>query len=234
MKSLRFWGGLVLSAALIGGLFGAARRSVAALPVSAPVRPPAGWVLILDPGHGGEDGGALSVTGTKESAVNLAIAQKCAALAAFLGTNPVMTRDAEELSYPETAQTTRARKVADQKGRVALVNSYPEALLVSIHQNKYTSSLPTGAQVFYTPAAQGLAEALQEQFLTYVNRDRKRTAKPVSDTLYLMKHITCPALLVECGFLSNPEEAARLEDPSHQTKLAVLIIGTVLGGEREK
>ncbi|MGX8699008.1 MAG: N-acetylmuramoyl-L-alanine amidase [bacterium] len=224
MMPARNWIGLLLTAGLLWGLFGGAMR----INVAAPAMAPAERVLILDPGHGGEDGGAVSVTGTKESVINLAIALRCRDLATFLGKEPVLTRTSEELTYPETAQTLRAKKVADQKGRVALVNACPSAYFVSIHQNKYTSPLPSGAQTFYANGAENEAEALQELFLKYINRDRKRTAKPVDASIYLMKHISCPALLVECGFLSNPEEAAKLEEAGYQKKLALLIIGTLV------
>lgn len=223
--NLRYWGGFILSAAMVFGLFTAALRSpVSYIPADASLET-ARVRLIIDPGHGGEDGGALSCTGKKESEINLEISLRCEALAAFLGDNAVMTRRSEELSYPDTAHTTRARKVADQKGRVALVNSYPGALLVSIHQNKYTSASPSGAQVFWANGGEEAATGLQELFIKYINPDNKRAAKKVSEDIYLMKNVTCPALLVECGFVSNPGEAAKLESPEHQKKLAVLIAG---------
>lgn len=184
-----------------------------------------GYTLILDAGHGGEDGGAVSVTGTHESAINLAIAERCEQLAAFMGVEPVMTRDSEELRYPPEATTTRARKVYDQKRRAALINDTPNAILISIHQNKYTSSGPKGAQAFYRDGGETLAAQLQELFYEYVNTDRKRTADSVADNIYLMKAIGCPAVLLECGFVSNPEEAAKLETDDYQKLFGVMIIG---------
>ena len=183
--------------------------------------------LILDPGHGGEDGGAVSVTGKKESGINLEIALRCRDLASFLGYSAVMTRESENIDYPPDLTSTRARKVWDQKSRVQLINSASDGLLISIHQNKYTSPGPKGAQVFYNEGAGELAEAVQKSVLRYINDDTKRTARPVSKDIYIMNEVSCPALLVECGFLSNPEEAARLESQEHQKKLALIIIGQV-------
>ncbi len=190
-----------------------------------------GRTLILDPGHGGADGGAVSVTGTPESRINLAIALKAEQLAAFYGVVPVMTRRTEELSYPEDALTIRAKKVADQKGRVALINGVPDAVLISIHQNIFTTPGPSGCQVFYAPTAgsQELADAMQEALLQDVSAGNRSTASKIAGSIYLMNAINCPAILIECGFLSNPQEAVRLEDGVYQTKLAAVIISAYLG-----
>lgn len=186
--------------------------------------------IIIDPGHGGDDGGAVSLSGKKEIEVNLEIALRCELLAAFMGHSPVMTRYSEEISYPEEADTIRARKVWDQHSRAELINSYDSALLVSIHQNKYTSSGPNGAQVFYNDSvSEPLAKSMTELFFKYVNTDKKRTAKPVSEDIYLFHAVKCPALLIECGFLSNQAEAAKLESSAHQKVLSVIIIGSICG-----
>lgn len=195
----------------------------AAAPVSAPLTK--GVTLVLDPGHGGEDGGAVSVTGTHEASINLAISLKAEQLAAFLGYPPVMTRTSDTIEYPQDAATIRARKVADQKARVALINSMDDAFLISIHQNKYTSSGPFGAQVLYKDGAEEFGAAMQELFISQLNGENRRTAARVSDDIYLTKAANCPALLIECGFLSHPEEAPLLEDENYQTKLAMLITG---------
>ena len=187
--------------------------------------------LILDAGHGGADGGAVSVTGTSESALNLAITLKLEALAELYGIAPVLTRQSEDIDYPEDAKTIHAKKVADTKAREALIGSFDDAVLVSIHQNKYTTSQPRGSQVFYAPAegSQALAEGVQKA-LQGVSEDNRRGVVQIGKDVYLMNHIACPGVLVECGFVSNPAEARLLEDPAYQLKLAAAVLGGVLQG----
>ena len=180
--------------------------------------------LILDAGHGGTDGGAVSVTGTAESEINLEITLRTRDLAAFLGTSPVLTRETEDIDYPEEANTLRAKKVYDQKTRVALINSVENAVLISIHQNKYESSRASGSQVFYANDAEKFAALMQSRLTEMLAPNNKRTASKIPDSIYLMNNIRCPAVLVECGFISNPDEARLLETDDYQKKLAVIII----------
>ncbi len=185
--------------------------------------------LVLDPGHGGADGGAVSVTGTSESAINMEIAERCRTLAALFGVTAEMTRDSEELQYPEDASTIRAKKVWDTKNRTQFINSTENAVLISIHQNKYTTAGPHGCQVLYapTPGSRELAESLQGLLRQAAGED-KRNAALIGEGIYIMNHVTCPAVLVECGFVSNAVEAKRLEDPRYQLKLAAMIVGGYL------
>lgn len=187
--------------------------------------------LVLDPGHGGADGGAVSVTGTSESAINMEIAERCRALAGLFGVTAEMTRDSEELQYPDDASTIRAKKVWDTKHRTEFINSTENAVLISIHQNKYTTAGPHGCQVLYAPTvgSRELAEGLQE-LLRQVAGEDKRNAAQIGKEIYIMNHVTCPAVLVECGFVSNVVEAKRLEDPKYQLKLAAMIVGGYLEG----
>lgn len=185
--------------------------------------------LILDPGHGGADGGAVSVTGTSESKINLEIALRCRALAGLFGVTAEMTRESETLDYPEDAGTIHAKKVWDTKSRTEFINSLENAVLISIHQNKYTTAAPHGSQVLYaaTEESQPLGEKLQE-LMTQVTGESKRKAAKIGDSIYIMNHIDCPAVLVECGFVSNAVEAKRLEEPAYQLKLATVIVGGYL------
>ncbi len=187
-----------------------------------------GTVLILDAGHGGTDGGAVSITGKTESEINLEITLKAAQLANFMGIEPVLTRSDEDIQYPEQADTIRKKKVYDQKTRVELINSTPNAVLISIHQNKFQTSRAWGGQVFYANRGDSFAAEVQSKLNEVLYPDSKRTAEKISDSIYLMKNITCPAVLIECGFLSNPEEAKLLETEEYQKKLAVVIIGEFL------
>lgn len=186
-------------------------------------------ILIIDAGHGGTDGGAVSETGTKESEINLAIAQKMEALTKLLGIEAVMTRDTEELEYPEEADTIRKKKVYDQKHRVEQINDTQNAVLISVHQNMYPNSKPRGPQVLYaaTETSDSFAVMTQQNLLS-VLPDNIRTASQIDDSIYLMKNIHCPAILVECGFLSNPDDEFLLKTEEYQRKLSLILICSYL------
>ncbi len=186
--------------------------------------------LVLDPGHGGADGGAVSITGTYESKINLEIALRAEQLAAFYGVIPVMTRTSEQLDYPNDATTIRAKKVADQKSRLALINGISNAALISIHQNIYATTGPSGSQVFFGPTdgSDKFGDAMQKLLMENVNAGNRSSASKIPETIFLMNAVNCPAILIECGFLSNPQEAALLEDETYQLKLATVITGGFL------
>ena len=179
--------------------------------------------IVIDPGHGGEDGGAVSGDGLRESEVNLAVALRLDQLLGLCGIPAVLTRSTDEIAYPESAVTTRQRKRADQEYRVSLVNRTEQAVLLSIHQNKYSSPGPRGAQVFYgtVDGSEELAKEVQAKLAVLCGDHRK--AAPISPEIYLMREARCPAILVECGFLSNPEELALLGAEAYRTKLALAV-----------
>lgn len=180
--------------------------------------------IVIDPGHGGEDGGAVSCTGVQESELNLAVSLRLDALLHFLGYPTVLVRDSDTAIYGPGARTIAEKKVSDLKNRVALVNGVPEALLLSIHQNQFPDGKYAGAQVFYaaTPGSRELAEAMQGDFVAVLNPGSRRRCKEAKN-VYLMQHIRCTAVLVECGFLSNPGEEAKLRDPAYQQQVACVI-----------
>jgi N-acetylmuramoyl-L-alanine amidase len=179
--------------------------------------------LIIDAGHGGEDGGAVSPNGLVESGVNLDIALRLERLIALFGAPCVMTRDSEEIAY--TAETTRARKVEDQKRRLKLIRDTENAVFLSIHQNKYTSGNPFGAQVLYAPTrgSEELGKDVQNLLTATLEDGNRRAAARIQSEIYLMNNIDCPAVLVECAFLSNAREEALLQTESYRLKLAVIL-----------
>lgn len=184
-------------------------------------------VLIIDPGHGGEDGGAVATDGTVESGINLAIALRVEEGAKLLGWETVMTRREDISIHDSGAETLRQKKVSDLHNRADLCNSVAGGVLISIHQNSLPASKSVqGAQVFYNgvEGSQELAQAIQEALNANLNGDRPKTAKRIGDNVYLMKTVTCPAVLVECGFLSNAQETQRLVSPEYQTRLAAVIL----------
>lgn len=178
-------------------------------------------IIVIDAGHGGEDGGAVSVTGQKESELNLEIALRLRDLLGFLGVQTRMIRT-EDVSVYTEGETIAQKKVSDIRQRVRLVEETPGALLVSIHQNHFSEAKYRGAQVFYAKGSEGLAETMQAAIASYVDPNNHRQCKAIQD-VYLFEHITCEAVLVECGFLSNPAEELLLRDEQYQKKLAVAI-----------
>ena len=187
-------------------------------------------VLVIDAGHGGMDGGAVASDGTKESELNLDIALRLEALARFWGVETVMTRDQEDIDYPADAGTIAAKKKADQYARVGLINNTPGAVLLSIHQNNYPATAPKGIQVFFGKAPGGaeFAAVLQTNLTAQLYPENRRLASPISDSIFLMNKVTCPAVLVECGFLSNPGDLQKLETESYRLELAMVMLASYL------
>ncbi len=182
-------------------------------------------VVILDAGHGGEDGGAVSADGVPESGINLQITRRLADLLTFMGCSVKLTREGEEAVYSPDAATLREKKVSDLRNRVAMINDQESAFVISIHQN----SLPGhpkvhGAKVFYN----GVVTALQAGTVIQAAMNRAvngedRPVTPIDGSIYLMKESRHPAVLVECGFMSNPEESKHLQESPYQCLLAVAI-----------
>jgi len=225
----------VAAAVLFMGLGGVyyyfrGQQFVAAMVTTAPPERVEGLLLIIDPGHGGMDGGAVSLTGVEESEINLAIALRLEALAALYGIPVEMTRRTMELDYPADAHTIRAKKVADTRTRVELINSTPNAVVISIHQNTYDGPGASGPQVFFAPteASEAFAQVMGEVLTVGLQLERSRAPVRVPSGVFLMNHIDCPAILVECGFLSNPREEELLRMSDYQLRLAgVLLAGYI-------
>lgn len=181
--------------------------------------------VVIDAGHGGEDGGAKALSGMLESGINLEISKKAELLMRFYGVKTVMVRT-EDISIHDTGLTTFAdKKRSDLNNRVKLVNSTPNAVLLSIHQNSFTESQYFGAQAFYARdgISKTLAEVIQTQMLT-LDTENTRKIKPAAEDLFLMNNVNCPAVLVECGFLSNAKDSANLTSEKYQTKVAMAIV----------
>lgn len=193
-----------------------------------------GYQLILDAGHGGEDGGAVSLTGVPESGINLSVVLKMDLLLGFYGITPTLLRETDISLHNANAVTLREKKVSDLHNRVAVIESKENAVLISIHQNTFSNSAYHGAQIFYRegPDSQALAVLVQNTLRDGVDPSNGRTPTKIPDSVYLMKHITCPAILVECGFLSNPAEEEKLRDDNYQTQIALCIVSAWLQSEK--
>ncbi len=175
--------------------------------------------VVIDAGHGGADPGKVGINGALEKDVNLQIAMR---LKEFLEANDirvVMTRETEDGLYDANASN---KKVQDMKRRIALIDEATPALTVSIHQNSYPEEYVHGAQVFYySTSAEGkeLAELIQTQLVGKADPENKRQVK-ANDSYYLLKKTGVPIVIVECGFLSNSNEAAKLCTEEYQERLA--------------
>lgn len=183
--------------------------------------------VVIDAGHGGVDGGAISCTGAYESRINLQIALKLEDLMHLLGLRTVMIRNTDRSVYTH-GNTIAAKKVSDIKERVRIVNTAANGLLVSIHQNNFQEARYSGTQVFYNDIAgsKDLAEQLQTAFRKCICPSNRRQIKRTSG-VYLMEHINCTGVLIECGFLSNHEEEALLRSGEYQQKICCVIAATV-------
>ena len=211
--------GSFLSAAWLGS------QAVTAMAQHSPVE--GRRTILIDAGHGGEDGGAVSCTGVQEKTLNLEIATRLNDLLHLLGWRTRMIRT-QDKSVFTSGKTIAQRKISDLKERVSMVNSLENQILISIHQNLYPDARYRGAQVFYGPAGEGqtLAEEIQKSFLETLNPGSRRQIKPAQG-IYLMEHVKCTAVLVECGFLSNPEECALLSTDEYQEALTFLLADVI-------
>lgn len=175
-------------------------------------------VVVIDPGHGGFDPGKVGVNQSLEKDINLAISKKLSDILASNGYTVYMTRT-EDVALCQGDE--RSKKLADMKNRVAMIEKKAPSLVVSIHQNSFSAGT-RGAQVFYhTKSEEGkrLAGILQQTIREAVGDDNHRVEK-ANNSYYMLRKVSCPLVIVECGFLSNPEEEALLQDEKYQKKMA--------------
>lgn len=182
--------------------------------------------IIVDAGHGGEDGGAIGLDGTVEKDINLDIALKLEKLLKFYGFNVIMTRTQDIMTCDEGLDSLRKRKVSDIHNRFDLIQKNPDAVFISVHQNKFEDSSQHGTQVFYSAndeKSKKLAEAIQTSVVNSLQPKNDRVVKKSGSGIYLLYHAKIPAVLVECGFISNSDELKKLKDDSYRMKLVILI-----------
>ena len=187
--------------------------------------------VILDAGHGGEDGGAVSSQGYLEKDLNLAICRQMEGMLKANGINTVMTRSEDILLYDKNVDYQGRKKALDLLARRKIGEETEDALFVSIHMNSYPIAKYHGLQVWYSPNNESsfeVAKQIRSTVLEELQPENDRQVKEAGSTLYLLHHLHSPAVLVECGFLSNPEEAERLNDPTYQKQLAFLITLSIL------
>ncbi len=189
------------------------------------VKPSDTNVIIIDAGHGGFDGGAVASDGTLEKDLNLEMALELERVTRALGLKTVMVRSTDK-STDTDGEQSGTKKVKDMKNRLSLMKKYKNSIFISIHMNKYTTSQPNGAQVFYSPYGDSvtLAECVQTSVAEKLQPNNKRTVKKATRDIYLLFNATVPAVIIECGFLSNSNDLDNLKQKNYRNELAFSIL----------
>ena len=182
-------------------------------------------VIIIDPGHGGEDAGAVGVNGVLEKDLNLSIARMIRDELFERGYNAILTRDEDKLLYTEEENIKGIRKICDLRNRTKMFNSYENAIVVSIHMNAFSSSKYSGAQIYHSESESSrlLSERIRGSIKENLQSENNRSLKE-SNEIYILKNTSHPIALVECGFLSNPEECEKLSQKEYQKRLSFSIV----------
>lgn len=183
--------------------------------------------IIIDAGHGGFDGGTSSADGIIEKDINLKISLYLCEYLNFFGFNTVLTREKDESLESDGLTTIREKKSSDIHNRMDLMEKTNNALFVSIHQNHYSVEKYCGLQVFYSPKfseeSSKLAQSIQDTVTEHLQPDNERQIKKCGTSVYLMYNAVKPAVLVECGFLSNQNESQLLKTEEYQKKIAFCV-----------
>ena len=206
-----------------------ARRVV---PVANAAVPPAPELWVIDPGHGGEDGGASNATGAVvEKTLNLAVAERIAAAAKLFGHDCILTRTDDRLlydAYHDLPEYRGKKKTYDLRNRLRMAEN--AALFVGIHMNKFPEPRYHGLQVWYSPndpKSADYAAFVQSYVKSTLQPDNERAVKKATSSIYLLHRLRCPAILVECGFLSNETECAALATPAYQIALSAVLLAAI-------
>ena len=181
--------------------------------------------IIIDAGHGGEDGGAVGIDGTYEKDINLQISLKINEFFTIFGYKTHLIRTTDTAIHTE-GNTIRQRKVSDIRNRADTMNLYENCIYLSIHQNKYEDSRIWGAQTFYSPSfneSKEIAQFIQNAVTSQIQANNKRQIKKAGTDIYVLYNATKPAVMVECGFVSNHNELNQLKDNSYQNSMALSI-----------
>lgn len=190
--------------------------------------------VIIDAGHGGEDSGAIAENGVYEKDINLDIAKKLRDMLRATGFNVVMIREEDISIYDEGNETLRQKKVSDMRKRVGIVNSNSNNILVSIHQNKFDKKQFSGSQIFYSKNNENsvkLAQSVHQSIRGLLQPDNDRELKAANKDIYLLNKATVPAVIVECGFLSNDEDLKKLCTDEYKSQMAFSIYGGIIAAQ---
>lgn len=188
-------------------------------------------VVIIDAGHGGEDSGALGSGGVYEKDLNLAIATELEQMLHAAGVRTRLTRDTDILLYDRSSDYLGHKKQQDMAARLAIAQEYEDAIFISIHMNHFSQSKYRGLQVYYSPnspLSEQLASNIQSAVAANLQPDNRRKIKRSESGIYLLERIAHPCVLIECGFLSNPEECALLATQEYRSRLCMTLCASVL------
>ena len=183
-------------------------------------------LIIIDAGHGGEDPGAIGANGVYEKNLNLEIATQVGELLREAGFAVIYTRLDDKLLYAEEENIKGIRKISDLKNRCKIAAEYPNSIFVSIHMNSYCNPKYSGLQVYYSKnnnESKSLAENIQSTVKNEVQSDNNRVIKPGKD-IYVLENIPNVGVLIECGFLTNPDECKKLSEKEYQKRLSSAIV----------
>ncbi len=189
--------------------------------------------VVIDAGHGGEDGGCIGCDGTLEKNVNLDVSERMCEILSSMGIKCVMTRTEDKALYDmygDLDDYKGQKKTYDLKNRLRFGEEHADAVFVSIHMNSFPQSSCRGVQIYYSPntgESEALAEAVKESVFAYLQPENKRETKRAGTSIYILNRIKRPAILIECGFLSNPEECAALNDVEYKGRLALTLATAV-------
>lgn len=226
---------LLCTAVLIGLslLFGLYHRAPSVPTVQDPnnSEPPRIRTVVIDPGHGGEDGGTQSDSGVYEKDLNLSVALLLRDLLEANGVPVVLTRDSDVLLYDKDGDHMGHKKQMDLASRLSAAEHTEDSLFLSIHMNSFSQPQYHGLQVWYgpkDPLSADIATAIQSTVRAQLQNDNARRTKAATESIYLLDKLESPAVLVECGFLSNPNEALQLSDTAYQQKLALAVFAAIM------
>ncbi len=192
-------------------------------------------VIVIDPGHGGEDGGCVSTEGVLEKDLNLLVSEKVKGILAASGYEILMTRNEDKMVYDmygDMEDYTGKKKLFDLKNRIKFTRESNADVFVSIHMNKFPQEKYSGLQVYYSPNngnSRLLAEAVKRTNAQYLQRENEREIKESGSNIFVLNRLEVPAVLIECGFLSNQAEAQLLCEDEYRGKLALVIAASVMG-----
>jgi N-acetylmuramoyl-L-alanine amidase len=187
-------------------------------------------VIVLDAGHGGLDGGCSTADGVPEKGINLNILLDLRDMLRAEGYQVEVTRDTDKSIHDKGVEGIANQKSSDMDNRLAIFNKYPDALCFSIHQNQYTDPKYSGAQMFYSESndqSEYMAQILQKKFVQYIQPDNKREIKKCGKELFLCYFSKNPTVMIECGFLSNAQDAENLKTEEYQKKVAFTIFSAI-------
>lgn len=186
--------------------------------------------IILDAGHGGFDGGAVASDGTVEKDINLNITLTVASFLKQNGFEVILTRENDVSTDDVETKKIATRKKSDLKNRLDLMKDYSDAVFVSVHLNKFTTSAASGSQVFYSKSEKSklLGDCIQKSIVSLIQPENTRVNKQTTSSTYLLYNATIPTVLVECGFLSNKAELEKLKTKDYQNKMAFCIYCGIL------